>query len=75
MSLILDPDNTDIETTNEKVIGVGTHAFETNMPAGAAWTAGLTVNVDIQSPYPGDADEWGDTPHLFGQGFVARRYD
>ena len=64
MSLILDPDNTDIETTNENVTGEGLHAFETNMPAGASWTSGLTVKVDIQSPYPGDTDQW-ETLHTF----------
>lgn len=64
MSLVLDPTNTDIETSNENIIGIGTHVFEVNMPAGVAWTSGLTVDIDIQSPYPGDEDQW-ETLHTF----------
>ena len=64
MGLVLNPDQTDIETSNENIIGIGLHVFETNMPDGAIWTAGLTVEVAIQSPYPGDEDEW-EALHTF----------
>ena len=62
MSLLIDPDKD--QTENENVLGTGEHVFETNMPAGATWTSGLTVKVDIQSPYPGDEDQW-ETLHTF----------
>ena len=58
MSLVLDPNNSTIETVNDKIIGEGLHAFEANMPGGAAWTSGLTVELSMQSAYPGDEDEW-----------------
>ena len=64
MSLILDPNNPDIETVNDNIKETGTHIFEVNMPRGAAWTSGLTVIVAIQSPYPGDEDQWEDL-HTF----------
>ena len=60
MSLVLDAH----QTVNATVIAEGTHVFETNMPSGAAWTAGLTVNIDIQSPHPDDTTEW-ETLHTF----------
>ena len=63
-SLLVDPANPDIQTSNESVIGEGSHVFETNMPDGAVWTSGLTVKVELQSPYPGDSDEW-ETLHTF----------
>lgn len=58
MSFELDPNNPDIETSNENVKGVGTYVFETNFPDGATWTSGLTVDIDMQSAYPGDEDQW-----------------
>lgn len=60
MSLILDPTNPVVadRTTNDEVIGEGEAIFETNMPAGAAWTSDLTVKIEIQSPYPGDETQW-----------------
>ena len=64
MTLVLDPSNSDIATTSENIIGVGTHEFEVNMPGGATWTAGLTVKIEVQSPYPGDATQW-ETLHTF----------
>ena len=64
MSLVLNPNNPDIETSNENILGTGLHAFETDMPRGATWTAGLTVKVEIQSPFPGDEDQW-TTLHTF----------
>lgn len=64
MSLVLDPNNSTFETVNDKIEGTGTFVFEANMPGGVAWTSGLTVTVDIQSPYPGDEDQW-ETLHTF----------
>ena len=64
MSFVIDPNRALIATSNDKIIGVGTHVFETNMPAGATWTAGLTVTVEIQSPYPGDETQW-EVLHTF----------
>ena len=58
MSLVLDPNNPTIETVNDKIQGEGLYAFETNMPGGVTWTTGLTVEISIQSAYPGDEDEW-----------------
>ena len=56
MSLVLNPDNDQVE--NENIKGDGEHVFEANMPRGASWTSGLTVKVDLQSPFPGDEDQW-----------------
>ena len=64
MNLVLDPNNPLIETTNDKITGEGLHAFETNMPAGVTWISGLTVEIDIQSPNPGDEDQW-ENIHIF----------
>ena len=64
MSLIIDPNNPVIETVNDKIKRTGTYVFETNMPGSASWATGLTVNVDLQSPFPGDEDEW-ETLHTF----------
>ena len=64
MSLVLDPANSNMETENENIKGTGEHVFETNMPDGVSWTSGLTVQVDIQSPYPGNEDQW-ETLHTF----------
>ena len=64
MSFVLDPNIPDIELLNDNILGEGENVFEVNMPGGAAWTSGLTVAVDIRSPYPGDEDQW-ETLHTF----------
>ena len=58
MSLVLDPNNSEIETSNENIQGDGLYAFEANMPSGATWLSGMTITVDIQPPYPGDESQW-----------------
>ena len=59
MSLILNPTETTNATT---IIGEGQHVFEANMPGGADWTSGLTIDVDIESAY--EDDVW-ETLHTF----------
>ena len=58
MSLILKTDATE----NDSVKGEGLHAFESNMPGGASWTSGLTIDIDIRSPV--ENDQW-ETLHTF----------
>ena len=34
------------------------------MPGGVDWPTGLTIEIEIQSPYPGDEDQY-ETLHIF----------
>ena len=61
------------QESNDKVYGEGLHEFETAAPMGAAWPSGLTVNLDIRSPIPGEETVW-KTLHTFSSESSLQRY-